>query len=98
MTQYRCGNIATGIADSLPNHEAQAEAWIAASVRQTQVPRAQRYRATIRLAEGASPLGDTRLQAREKLCRHGHVGLLAAVSTTVLFVRCQIHRLDPIEI
>lgn len=34
------------------------------------------------------PLDDTLLQAREKLCRHGHVSLLAAMSTTVLFVQC----------
>lgn len=73
--------------DSFPSHEAQAQTWIATPARQAKVQRTKHHRAAVWLVEGVPSLGNPLRQARAKLRRHGHAGLLAAVSATLLFVQ-----------
>ena len=68
-------------------NETQAQAWLTQVVRSAQIPTAQHHRAYVWVAERELSDRDTLRQAREKLCRHGLIGVFHAVSATSLFVQ-----------
>lgn len=85
---WRGGLSALTNGQRLPSHETQAEARPPAAIRQARVAGAGCHRASIWLAERTAPAGRALQQARNKLCRHGHIGLPPAVFATSLFVQC----------